>query len=53
MTLISKIDEKHIDKNEIKKQAEILKKGNTVIFPTETVYGLGANALDEVAVSKI
>ena len=25
----------------------------TVIFPTETVYGLGANALDEDAVSKI
>ena len=53
MTLISIIDEKHIDKKEIKKQAEILKAGNTVIFPTETVYGLGANALDEVAVSKI
>ena len=53
MTFISKIDEKNIDKIEIKKQAEILKKGNTVIFPTETVYGLGANALDEKAVSKI
>ena len=53
MTFISKIDEKNIDKSEIKKQAEILKKGDTVIFPTETVYGLGANALDEKAVSKI
>lgn len=53
MTFISKIDEKNIDKIEIKKQAEILKKGDTVIFPTETVYGLGANALDEKAVSKI
>lgn len=53
MTLISNIDEKNIDKEEIRKQAEILKAGNTVIFPTETVYGLGANALDEVAVSKI
>lgn len=53
MTLISKIDEKHIDKNEIKKQSELLRKGKTVIFPTETVYGLGANALDENAVSKI
>ena len=31
MTLISKIDEKHIDKNEIKKQAEILKKGKVPI----------------------
>ena len=53
MTLISKIDEKHIDKEEIKKQAEMLKDGKTVIFPTETVYGLGANGLDEEAVSKI
>ena len=32
MTLISKIDEKHIDKEEIKKQAEMLKDGKTVIF---------------------
>lgn len=53
MTFISRIDEKHIDKQEIKKHAEILKEGKTVIFPTETVYGLGANALDEKAVSKI
>lgn len=53
MTLISKIDEKNIDKEEIEKQAQMLKEGKTVIFPTETVYGLGANALDEDAVSKI
>lgn len=53
MTFISKIDEKHINRDEIKKQAKILKEGKTVIFPTETVYGLGANALDENAVSKI
>lgn len=53
MTFISKIDEKNINKEEIKKQSELLKEGKTVIFPTETVYGLGANALDENAVSKI
>ena len=52
-TIISKIDINNIDKNEIKKQAELLKEGKTVIFPTETVYGLGANALDENAVKKI
>ena len=52
-TLISKIDVDNIDMEEIKKQAEILRAGETVIFPTETVYGLGANALDEEAVSKI
>ncbi len=33
--------------------AEILQRGGTVAFPTETVYGLGANALDPDAVAKI
>jgi L-threonylcarbamoyladenylate synthase len=33
--------------------AEILRAGGTVAFPTETVYGLGANALDPSAVEKI
>lgn len=32
---------------------EIIRSGGTVIFPTETVYGLGANALDDEAVKKI
>jgi L-threonylcarbamoyladenylate synthase len=33
--------------------AELLREGGTVAFPTETVYGLGANALDSAAVGKI
>ena len=33
--------------------SEYLKKGGLVAFPTETVYGLGANALDTKAVSDI
>ena len=33
--------------------AEILRAGGLVAFPTETVYGLGANALDPAAVEKI
>ena len=33
--------------------AEILKAGGLVAFPTETVYGLGANVFDEAAVGKI
>ncbi len=33
--------------------AEILKNGGLVALPTETVYGLGANGLDEAAVAKI
>ncbi len=52
-TLVFKIDKENIDMDKIKMQGDILKNGGTVIFPTETVYGIGANALDENAVSKI
>lgn len=37
----------------LKEAAEVLKRGGLVAFPTETVYGLGANALDESAAKKI
>lgn len=37
----------------IRAAANEIKNGNIVAFPTETVYGLGANALDERAVRKI
>jgi L-threonylcarbamoyladenylate synthase len=42
-----------VDQEEIQKAAEILRSRGLVIFPTETVYGLGANALDAAAVAKI
>ena len=38
---------------EIKKAAKALKDGHLVVFPTETVYGLGADATNEKAVSRI
>jgi L-threonylcarbamoyladenylate synthase len=38
---------------DIQKAAEILRSGGLVVFPTETVYGLGANALDPCAIRKI
>lgn len=38
---------------DIQKAAEIIRSGGLVVFPTETVYGLGANALDPAAVRKI
>ena len=44
---------KIISKDDIYLAKEELDKGNLVIFPTETVYGLGANALDFEAVQKI
>ncbi|MGL1894602.1 MAG: L-threonylcarbamoyladenylate synthase [Spirochaetaceae bacterium] len=39
--------------SDITKAGNIIKNGGLVIFPTETVYGLGANALDENAVKNI
>ena len=44
---------KSTDKEAIKKGAKIIREGGIVAFPTETVYGLGANAYDKDAVSKI
>ena len=42
-----------IDEKAMKEAGEILKNGGLVAFPTETVYGLGANALDEQAAFRI
>ncbi|MDO9098838.1 MAG: L-threonylcarbamoyladenylate synthase [Candidatus Methanoperedens sp.] len=42
-----------LEPNEIRKASFIIISGGTVAFPTETVYGLGANALDGEAVAKI
>lgn len=41
------------DYEKIKDASEAIKQGKLVLFPTETVYGIGANALDESAVKKI
>ena len=39
--------------DELKKAGEIIKNGGLVAFPTETVYGIGANGLNETAAQKI
>lgn len=41
------------DEASVREAAKLLKAGEIVVFPTETVYGLGANALDPVAVARI
>lgn len=41
------------DYTRLEEAAQIIKNGGLVLFPTETVYGLGANGLDENAVKKI
>lgn len=42
-----------INKEELQRTAQVLRDGGLVIFPTETVYGVGANALKEDAVDHI
>ena len=49
----SYIDGVHPEAELIKEGAELLQAGELVAFPTETVYGLGANALDVSACTKI
>ena len=51
-TKIRKIDKNKIDENIIEEAAAILREGGLVAFPTETVYGLGADALQEEAARK-
>lgn len=46
-------DPKHPERTAIRHAANILKGGGIVVFPTETVYGLAANAFDRRAVKKI
>jgi L-threonylcarbamoyladenylate synthase len=49
-TLLLKVDAKNPEPEKIQIAAEIIKKGGLVAFPTETVYGLGADALNAKAV---
>ncbi|MHC5230052.1 L-threonylcarbamoyladenylate synthase [Enterococcus sp. LJL99] len=47
------METKIFSSNEIETAAELLKQGELVAFPTETVYGLGADAMNETAVKKV
>ena len=52
-TQILKIASIFENPDELQQAADILARGGLVAFPTETVYGLGANGLDEEAVRSI
>jgi L-threonylcarbamoyladenylate synthase len=52
-TIQRKTDSNNRNQELIREAGEIIKQGGLVAFPTETVYGLGANALDENASAKI
>ena len=45
-TLLLKVNPENPDPTKIQIAAEIIRKGGLVAFPTETVYGLGADALN-------
>ncbi len=53
ITKVIKLERESFSPEDIKEAAELLRKGRLVAFPTETVYGLGANALDETAAKRI
>jgi len=50
---VLKVDPLRPDPEAIRNAAEAIRSGGLVIFPTETVYGLGANALDAAAVQRV
>jgi L-threonylcarbamoyladenylate synthase len=52
-TKIIKIDEENIDEALISQAGKIIKNGGLVAFPTETVYGLGGDALNRESSKKI
>lgn len=47
------METKQFTADNIDQAAELIRKGELIAFPTETVYGLGANALDERAVKQV
>lgn len=52
-TSVIKIDRNNIKDEDFSEACSVLKRGGLVAFPTETVYGLGADALSESAAKKI
>lgn len=52
-TILVKIEEEHPDQAAIARAGEIIKQGGLVAFPTETVYGLGGDALNPDSARKI
>ncbi|HVG21856.1 MAG TPA: L-threonylcarbamoyladenylate synthase, partial [Blastocatellia bacterium] len=53
MTTVVQVSPEHPQEEVIERAAAIIRGGGLVAFPTETVYGLGADAMNEAAVQKI
>ncbi len=52
-TVVLKVDAANPQPDVIRRAADVIRAGGLVAFPTETVYGLGANGLDADAVARI
>ena len=52
-TKLLKIEDPEVQSAEVQQAADIIREGGLVAIPTETVYGLGANALNPQAVKNI
>ncbi|MHA1379074.1 MAG: L-threonylcarbamoyladenylate synthase [Candidatus Helarchaeota archaeon] len=50
---IVKIDPNNIDRKKIETAANLIKEGKLVVYPTDTVYGLGTDPLNILAVRKL
>lgn len=53
MARVLKVDSDHPEKEIIEEAVKLIKEGKLIVFPTETVYGLGADALNKEAVRRI
>jgi L-threonylcarbamoyladenylate synthase len=53
MTHVIQVDPQHPQAEAIEQAAAIIRRGGLVAFPTETVYGLGADAMNEQALQRI
>ena len=52
-TIIRTTDSENVNMEVVNEAGAVIKRGGLVAFPTETVYGLGANGMDEQAAAKI
>ena len=50
---VLKVNPDNLEKEVIKEIVEVIKKGGIIVYPTDTVYGLGVNALDRKAVKRV
>ena len=53
MTRIIKVDPQNPDRKILEEVGRLVRKGKIVVYPTETAYGFGTNALDRKAVNRI